>query len=175
MLSRITLGLAGATLAVLALAGCSAPATTDVPPSDTSAQPDSGGGTATGAADLATGDTSLGTVVVDGTGMTVYVFDNDTAGATSSACSGGCADNWPAVHAASDSPQVDGVTGEVGTITGTDGELQVTLNGLPLYTFAGDKAAGDVNGQGVSDIWWAVSADGSKISAAGAPGGTNGY
>jgi predicted lipoprotein with Yx(FWY)xxD motif len=86
-----------------------------------------------------------------------------------SACAGQCIAQWPAVVADSSTPKVDGVTGKVGTITGTDGKLQVTVNGLPLYTFAGDSSAGDVTGQGVGGIWWAVGADGNKISSTTAP------
>jgi predicted lipoprotein with Yx(FWY)xxD motif len=56
------------------------------------------------------------------------------------------------------------VTGDVDTITGTDGSTQVTLDGWPLYYFAGDSAAGDTSGQGVDDVWWVVGADGEKIT-----------
>jgi predicted lipoprotein with Yx(FWY)xxD motif len=115
---------------------------------------------------LSTTDSSLGTIVVDGDGRTVYVFDKDTAGSGTSACSGDCVNDWPAVTAQSDSPDVDGVTGDVATITRDDGTRQVTLDGMPLYTFEHDSHAGDVNGQGVKGIWWVVGPDGSKISAA---------
>jgi predicted lipoprotein with Yx(FWY)xxD motif len=115
---------------------------------------------------LSTADGSLGTMVVDADGRTVYVFDKDTAGSGTSACSGDCINDWPAVTADSDSPEVDGVTGDVGTITRDDGSKQVTLDGMPLYTFEHDSHAGDVNGQGFKGIWWVVGPDGSKISAA---------
>jgi predicted lipoprotein with Yx(FWY)xxD motif len=77
------------------------------------------------------------------------------------------------VTAESDSPAVDGVTGHVGTITRDDGTRQVTLNGLPLYTFAGDAAAGDTTGQGKQGFWWAVATDGTK--AAGPSPASGGY
>ena len=112
---------------------------------------------------LGTADSSLGTIVVDGTGMTVYVFDHDTQGTTSSACTGGCAAAWPAVHGDA-TTTLDGVTGDLGSITGPDGQPQVTLNGWPLYYYAGDKAAGDVNGQASGGIWWVVGTDGVKIT-----------
>jgi predicted lipoprotein with Yx(FWY)xxD motif len=96
--------------------------------------------------------------------MTAYVFDKDTAGAGSSTCSGACATAWPAITASSATPTVEGVTGKVGTITGVNGEKQITVNGLPLYTFARDKAAGDVTGQGVGNVWWVLSPSGDKIS-----------
>lgn len=115
-------------------------------------------------AELMIADSTLGEIVVDGEGMTVYMFDNDTQGATSSSCSGQCAQNWPEVTTESEAPAVDGVTGEVGTITGVSGKTQVTLNGWPLYYFVGDEAAGDVNGQGVNDVWWVLSPAGERMA-----------
>ncbi|MFC5501901.1 hypothetical protein ACFPJ4_06560 [Lysinimonas soli] len=163
--ARLIVVLSTSSLCLLGLAACSmtsggtgyAPATTGSAASATPAP-------AASSAALATASTSLGTVVVDGNGMTVYQYGKDAAGATSSACTGGCATNWPAVESASASPTVTGITGKVGTITGTDGKLQVTLNGLPLYRYAGDSAAGDVNGQGIGHLWYAVAPDGNKIS-----------
>ena len=161
---RIAGGLAAAALAVL-LAGCTAPAAEE-PAEDegTSVEteaPDTGSDYSD--ALLTTADSDLGEIVVDGEGMTVYMFDNDTQGGDASTCEGQCAANWPAVTTDSDDPTVDGVTGEVGTITGVDGETQVTLNGWPLYYFAGDSAAGDVNGQGVNGVWWVLTPDGEKV------------
>lgn len=63
-------------------------------------------------------------------------------------------------------PTITGVTGTVGTITGVDGAAQVTLNGLPLYTYAADKNPGDVSGQGYGGIWWVIGADGAKVTSA---------
>lgn len=160
-------------LAVLTLAGCtSTPAADESSPPDTSAsQPadeatdePADDGAASGDAELAVAETSLGEVVVDGEGMTVYMFDSDTQGSGESTCEGQCAANWPAVTTDSETPVVDGVTGEVGTITGVDGATQVTLNGWPLYYFAGDAAAGDVNGQGVNDVWWVLSPAGERMA-----------
>ena len=113
---------------------------------------------------LKTASTSLGTIVVDAKGMTVYVFDKDTANSGKSACNAGCSATWTAVKAASSTPPVAGVTGMVGTISRDDGTVQVTINGLPVYTFANDAAAGDVKGQGVGGIWWAVAPGGDKVA-----------
>ncbi|MFB7249506.1 hypothetical protein [Microbacterium sp. NPDC056234] len=113
---------------------------------------------------LMTADSSLGSIVVDGEGMTVYMFDKDTQGADASTCEGECADNWPAVTVDSETPEVEGVTGEVGTITGVDGETQLTLNGWPLYYFVGDAAPGEVKGQGVNDVWWVLTPDGERMA-----------
>jgi predicted lipoprotein with Yx(FWY)xxD motif len=155
---------AAVAVGVLGLAGCGSGSGA----SDSAA---SGGGSAGSSsasshAVLSTADSSLGRIVVDADGRTVYVFDKDTAGSGKSACSGDCLAKWPAVTADSAAPEVDGVTGDVGTITRDDGSMQVTLGGMPLYSYAGDSQAGDVTGQAVGGIWWAVGADGSKISAA---------
>lgn len=119
---------------------------------------------------LSTASSSLGTIVVDSTGRTVYVFDNDTANSGKSACEGNCSATWPAVTTTG-TPTATGVTGTLGTITLPDGAKQVTLNGLPLYRYAPDSAAGDVNGQGVGGIWWVVGANGAKITMGAAGGG----
>jgi predicted lipoprotein with Yx(FWY)xxD motif len=135
----------------------------------------SGGGSSSAApssvanAVLKTANSDLGKIVVAANGKTVYVFDKDVAGSGTSACAPGpCLDKWPVVTADSDSPAVDGVTGEVGTITRDDGTKQVTLAGLPLYYYYSDAKAGDVTGQAVGGVWWVVGPDGKKIAAAAA-------
>ena len=115
-------------------------------------------------ATLASGDSDLGSIVVDSEGMTVYVFDKDVQNSGESSCSGDCLTAWPPVVADSDEPATEGVTGEVGTITRDDGTKQVTLDGWPLYHWQGDSAPGDITGQGVGGVWWVVSADGTKIT-----------
>ncbi len=146
------------------LAGCATGAATTDTGTDTGTE--SGAGTSapdTAAADLTVSDSDFGQIVVDGAGMTVYFFDNDVADSGMSNCTGQCAAMWPAVHPAGTDPVVDGVTGKVGTITGTDGEPQLTIDGRPVYTFANDAAPGDVNGQGVNSIWYVVGPDGTEI------------
>ena len=117
----------------------------------------------TEAADLSTAETSLGTIVVDGKGMTAYYFTKDTKDSGVSACTGDCATAWPAIESASDTPTVDGVTGTVGTIPAADGGKQITINGMPIYTFAKDTAAGDVNGQDANGVWYVIAPDGTMI------------
>ena len=111
---------------------------------------------------LATTETDLGTIVVDSEGMTVYQFDSDEQGSGTSTCEGQCLQNWPAVPGSEDT-ELDGVTGEVDVITGTDGKPQLTLDGWPLYYYAADENPGDTTGQGVNDIWWVVSPAGEPI------------
>lgn len=151
--------LAGVTLALLILAGCSSPESPPVTDTPGPTQTDEPAGEVV----LSVESTSLGDIVVDGEGRTVYVFDNDTEGTDRSACEGPCADLWPAVLTDSDDPEVEGVTGTVGTIEAIDGGMQVTLNGWPLYTYADDAAPGDVAGQAFNDVWWVVDPSGERI------------
>jgi predicted lipoprotein with Yx(FWY)xxD motif len=119
--------------------------------------------------------TSLGTILVNGKGRTVYEFANDKSGA--STCTGGCAANWPFVPAPASLPtSLPGVTGQLGTTTRSDGARQVTVGGHPVYTFAGDSAPGQTNGQGVvldGGLWTAASPAGAPITSAG-PGAGQG-
>lgn len=155
---KVILGLAALSLGIVGLTGCASNTPAADAPPETSESP-----AETSDAELAIADSSLGEIVVDGDGMTVYIFDKDTADSGKSACAGDCLAAWPPVATTNESPAVDGVTGEVATITRDDGSLQITLNGLPLYLYAADEAAGDVTGQGVGGVWWVVGPDGGKI------------
>ena len=148
---------------MLVLAGCGSD---EVPTGSAAGSSSADRSSEAAGAVLTTADSPLGEIVVDGDGRTVYVFDEDTAGSGESACTGDCLARWPAVTADSDSPETDGVTGEIGTITRDDGTTQVTLAGMPLYLYAGDSQPGDVTGQAVGGIWWVVGADGAKMTAA---------
>jgi predicted lipoprotein with Yx(FWY)xxD motif len=118
----------------------------------------------------------LGTIVVDGTGRTLYVFDKDTASPPKSNCDGDCAAMWPPLLAGTSTPQLDGVDASaVGKMTRTDGSQQLTLGGMPLYQYVNDTKAGDVNGQAVGGIWWVVGPDGKKITTQVSDSGNNGY
>ncbi len=108
---------------------------------------------------------NLGIHLVDGEGMTLYLFTNDELQLSN--CSGGCAGTWPPLTTDADPEAGDGVTQErLGTITRGDGSKQVTYNGYPLYYFANDSQAGDTNGQNVGGIWFVVSTDGGPIRTA---------
>jgi predicted lipoprotein with Yx(FWY)xxD motif len=120
---------------------------------------------------LKTASTSLGTVVVDSAGRTVYAFDKDTKNSGTSACTGGCLGLWPAVTTTGTSPTAVGVSATVGTIARPDGTRQITLDGRPLYTYSGDSGAGAMAGQGVKGIWWALTPGGAEITAPPAPAG----
>jgi predicted lipoprotein with Yx(FWY)xxD motif len=108
--------------------------------------------------------TGLGTIIVDGKGKTVYDFANDKSSA--STCAGVCAANWPFVPAPASLPaSLPGITGKLGTTVRDGGARQLTIAGHPVYTFAGDSAPGQTNGQGkvLDGGLWTV------VSPAGAP------
>ncbi|NWF24756.1 hypothetical protein HW130_00475 [Streptomyces sp. PKU-EA00015] len=109
----------------------------------------------------------LGKVVTDSAGFTLYRFDKDTAKPPKSNCEGDCAKAWPVVAAggATAAPGVD--PSLIGEVTREDGTKQLTIDGWPMYRYAKDTKAGDVNGQGVGGTWYAAAPDGKKA----APGG----
>lgn len=98
----------------------------------------------------------FGAYLVDAEGMTLYSFDRDTLGVSN--CNERCAEIWPPllVDSVDDVTAAEGIMGALGTIERSDGTLQVTYNGSPLYHWANDAAAGDINGHRVGNVWWAV-------------------
>jgi predicted lipoprotein with Yx(FWY)xxD motif len=145
--------------AVATTAAGAAPATdADAPATDAPATDAPAGD----AVDVMLADSSLGQILVDGEGRTVYLFTNDSAG--TSTCSGECAANWPALTVDAEPAVGEGLTaGDFATITGADGATQVTFHDHPLYYFAGDSAPGDINGHNVNSVWFAVDAGGNAV------------
>ena len=108
-------------------------------------------GTAAVAAPTATAKSDIGTVVTSAkTGLTLYTFRKDAK--NQSNCYNDCAAAWPPFTAAASAK----ASGELGIIDRKDGSRQWTLNGQPLYFWAGDQARGDVTGDGVGGVWDAV-------------------
>jgi predicted lipoprotein with Yx(FWY)xxD motif len=136
---------------------------------------------AAGGAAVATGKTSVGTVLVDGNGMTLYAFAADSK--DHSNCTGSCATYWPPVKAdAAALGHPDGVTGTLGTTMRSDGSTQLTVDGWPMYTYAGDSKPGQATGQGKNlsgGLWWVVAPSGTWIKdtagTSGSGGGRYGY
>jgi predicted lipoprotein with Yx(FWY)xxD motif len=93
------------------------------------------------------GSSSKGKILTDAKGMPLYTFDMDKGG--KSACNGACAANWPPLMAAASDKPGDGYT----IIKRADGALQWAYDGKPLYTWKGDKKAGDVTGDGFKGVW----------------------
>ena len=100
-------------------------------------------------------DPKLGAFLVDGQGMSLYIFTKDTPGVSN--CSGKCLAAWPPLVASGDLMAGSGVTGKLGSITRDDGTKQVTYNDMPLYHWASDAKPGDVSGQGVGGVWFLMS------------------
>jgi len=95
-------------------------------------------------------DTAKGKALVDGKGMTLYVFDRDSAG--KSACNGPCATNWPPLMASGDAK----ASGDWSVVTRDDGAKQWAYKGKPLYTWARDTKPGDTTGDGVNNNTWHI-------------------
>jgi predicted lipoprotein with Yx(FWY)xxD motif len=139
----------------------------------------SGGGSPTSHSAGSTGaihvaHTSLGDVIVDGQGRTVYLLTADKPG--TSTCSAQCLQYWPPVAAVKAGVTPAGVTATVGRTTSTAGSPMATVGGWPLYTFVQDRAAGDVTGEGMASfggVWYAVSPSGQPVKGPSA-GGTSG-
>jgi predicted lipoprotein with Yx(FWY)xxD motif len=145
---RIIFTLAGAAV----LAACGAAGGTG-----TTSAPATSAPAATGTT-VSTGTTSLGTVLTNAQGFTLYYFlpeQNSTIGA----CTGGCLTAWPPVVASGSptaSPAVTGALATVSVMVNGAAESEVTYNGWPLHTFASDTMAGQTNGQGISGKWFAA-------------------
>ncbi|HEV8627512.1 MAG TPA: hypothetical protein VG034_24000 [Acidimicrobiia bacterium] len=100
-----------------------------------------------------------GSILVDGQGRTLYLFENDKG--TTSACTGACAQVWPALTAAAPTAGTGADASLLGTASGQVAQ-QVTYAGHLLYTYSGDAAPGDVKGVGIPG-WYPVSPSGAKV------------
>lgn len=93
---------------------------------------------------------SAGGLPMDDKGMSLYTFDNDSAGM--SVCYGDCAAKWPPYLGAAGATMGDGWT----LIDRTDGTKQWAYYGKPVYFYSGDKKAGDAMGDGVGGVWHVI-------------------
>jgi len=109
---------------------------------------------------------TLGNILTDSDGRTLYRFTKDTVN-VSSACYGGCATAWPPLLVADGNPVAgEGVNGSLlGVLTRTDGTRQVMYNGMPLYYYSKDANAGDTVGQLVGNVWFIVHPNTTTISS----------
>jgi predicted lipoprotein with Yx(FWY)xxD motif len=136
-------------------------AATPAAPETTAAQEASG-------ATVAVASSSLGQILVDAEGRTLYAFTKDKG--DQSACSGDCATSWPALTG----PATAGTGAQaalLSTSTQANGTSQVTYDGRPLYHFAGDAKPGDTNGQAVGNVWFVLTANGELVQEKAAGGG----
>jgi len=104
-------------------------------------------------------NSTLGSFLVDSKGMTLYLYTKDSP--NTSVCYGGCASYWPPLLTTGAPAAGTGVTASLlGTTKRTDGTLQVTYNGWPLYYYVSDKTAGDTTGENVQGVWYVVTPQG---------------
>jgi predicted lipoprotein with Yx(FWY)xxD motif len=157
----------------LALSACSKSGGTGAGGSTGAAE---GGGNSGGSAGaiVAKSVDGLGTVLVDSKGFTLYHLEGETT--SHFVCTGSCVATWPPLAASGTPTAGSGAAGKLGTVQRPDGTTQVTYDDLPLYTFSGDAAPGDSNGEGVQGVWFAVTPAGESAKAgSGSSGGGGGY
>ena len=160
--------------ATLMIAACGSSGST----TSSSAAPATSAPAASSSSALKTATIGGATVLTNARGFTLYWFVPDTS--TKSNCNGSCATYWPPVKGPATAGA--GVTGKLTTITRSDGSMQATYNGHPLYTYVGDKAPGQAKGNGLNlsgGVWHEVTASGAAAPAssgsASAGGGGYGY
>ena len=121
------------------------------------------------AASVGLRSTGLGKILVDGKGRTLYLFEADKG--KSSTCDGACATSWPPLTTSGMPTAGTGVIGaKLGTTKRSDGSTEVTYNGHPLYTYAGDQAPGQTTGQGSDSFgaeWYVLSSSGKTVERGG--------
>src|SRR6266516_6228610 len=105
---------------------------------------------------LKTEATQAGKVLANSHGLTLYYYGADKRGGGTSACTGGCATAWPPLAAPVKAPAGVRLPGPLGMITRPGGVRQVTINGFPVYLYAGDKAPGQATGNGMEGIWHVI-------------------
>ncbi|MDR3577579.1 MAG: hypothetical protein P4L50_27255 [Anaerolineaceae bacterium] len=155
-------------MASFILTACSSPAAA-VPPTAAPVQPQAAAPTAVPTAVMVPEKTftlkvgnnpTLGSYLTDQDGKTVYVFTKDTT--STSVCNGGCAKAWPPLEGVGAAGS--GVDASlIGTGSRQDGSKQVTYKGMLLYYWSGDTKAGDINGQNIQGVWFAISPSGDLI------------
>lgn len=116
---------------------------------------------------IMTASSSAGTFLTDGSGKAVYLWAKDSNG--QSVCDSTCAGAWPPVQATGTVTAAGGAqASDLGTVKRSDGTMQVTYIGHPLYYYAGDSGPGTASGQGSDQFgakWWLVSPSGSDVTA----------
>lgn len=163
----IYMGALLAALAALVIAGCgggsSSTSGTETGGSEGAAANTSSEGGSGGATISATEIEGLGSVLVDAEGMTVYEFTPDEGG-TESTCYGACEGLWPPVLAEGKATAGEGaMSSDLGTTKRKDGSTQVTYNGHPVYTYSGDNAPGEANGQEIEGTWFVLDESGKAV------------
>jgi predicted lipoprotein with Yx(FWY)xxD motif len=112
--------------------------------------------------------TSLGTILVDSKGRTLYAFGHDLK--NKSRCSGQCASNWPPAKAPAKPTVAKGINkSKLKVIKRSDGSPQLSYNGHPLYRFIADSGPGSTNGENITAFggtWDVLSKSGTVVTHA---------
>jgi predicted lipoprotein with Yx(FWY)xxD motif len=120
---------------------------------------------ASGGVQVKVAKTALGRILVSAQGRTLYTFAADKR--NKSACYGSCAAYWPPLLTTSTRVTGAGVKASLlGTTKRTNGKLQITFDGHPLYRFLKDTRSGQTSGQGLNlsgGLWWVMSPAGTVI------------
>jgi predicted lipoprotein with Yx(FWY)xxD motif len=150
-------------LGVALLAGTAACSSTSAP-GHNEGSPAAGQSTAAGQspAGVRIEQSSLGPILTDQNGRTLYAFTDDKGGTSS--CAGQCIATWPALVSRQPVTAGDGANKALlSQTTRAEGTTQATYSEWPLYYYVGDVGPGDVDGQGVDGVWFVVGADGKLI------------
>ena len=123
----------------------------------------------------------FGTVLVNGSGRTLYILSSEKDGKITCTDDNGCTKVWPDTELPSGQTAAHAGTGIntalLGTVKDAKGSLYVTYGGFPLYTFSGDNAAGQANGEGITSFggtWYVLGANGSPVTARSSGAGSSG-
>ena len=157
-------GLAAAAL-VVAACGSTSSSTSG---SAASASPAAAGSGAASSGMLLSAKVGGATVLTNARGFTLYWFVPDTP--AMSRCNGTCAKYWPPVKAPVTAGT--GVTGKLGAIKRSDGSMQATYGGHPLYTYVGDTKPGEAKGNGLNlsgGVWHEVTVSGTAAGTGASP------
>jgi predicted lipoprotein with Yx(FWY)xxD motif len=145
-------------------APASEPPASEAPASEAPASEAPASAAAGGAVTVMVADSSLGQILVDSEGRTLYMFKPDEAGTPT--CYDDCETNWPPLTVTGDVTVGEGLDASLfTTVARTDGSMQVKAGTWPLYYFKNDAAPGDTNGQEVGDVWYVVSPTGEPIES----------
>ncbi|MHB8718242.1 MAG: COG4315 family predicted lipoprotein [Candidatus Dormibacteria bacterium] len=127
----------------------------------------------------------LGTVLVNGSGRTLYVLSSEKGGRITCTGANGCTGVWPGTELPAGIRAGVAQSGVQASLLGTtmaaDGKLYLTYAGYPLYTYSGDTGPGQAHGQGIHSFggtWWVMAADGQPVTSSSSPaysGGGSGY
>jgi predicted lipoprotein with Yx(FWY)xxD motif len=165
-----------AAAAVVGLAACGSSSSNPPSAANTPKAASTGSATTTASATgIKTMSISGHQVLTDSAGFVLYWYALDTP--TASMCNGSCASYWPPVIGTPSLASGVSLSGKLGTIKRSNGQLQATYDGHPLYLFKSDTTAGEDSGNALNasgGLWWAMTASGAKIKAKGSSGSSGG-